>query len=56
VDSNSSSVEPWQLKAFPSTYIIDKEGHLRYMYFGGLEWDEPEITKFLEKNLGIVAK
>lgn len=56
VDSESSLTEPWQLKAFPSTYIIDRKGQLSYMYFGGLEWDEPEIIKFLEKNLAIVAK
>lgn len=56
VDSESSLVEPWQLRAFPSTYIIDRQGQLRYQYFGGLEWDEPEIIKFLEKNLEIMAK
>lgn len=56
VDTTSSSSEAWQLKAFPSTYVIDRKGRLRYMYFGGLEWDEPEIIKFLEKNLEIVAK
>lgn len=56
VDSTSSLTEPWQLKAFPSTYVIDRKGQLRYMYFGGLEWDEPEIVKFLEQHLEIVAK
>lgn len=56
VDSTSSSTEPWQLKAFPSTYLIDRKGQLRYMYFGGLEWDEPEIIEFIEKNLEILAK
>lgn len=56
VDSSRTTTEPWQLKAFPSTYLIDKQGRLRYMYFGGLEWDESEITNFLEKNLEIVAK
>lgn len=56
LDSESSLTSTWQLTAFPSTFIIDRTGHLRYMYFGGLEWDEPQITKFLEKNLEIVAK
>lgn len=56
VDTASSSSAAWQLRAFPSTYVIDRKGRLRYMYFGGLEWDEPEIIKFLEKNLEIVAK
>lgn len=56
LDTNSSLASTWQLHAFPSTYIIDRTGHLRYMYFGGLEWDEPEITSFLEKNLELMAK
>jgi len=56
LDSKTSLASTWQLKAFPSTFVIDKTGHLRYLYFGGLEWDEPEMIKFLEQHLEIVAK
>ena len=56
LDSKTSLASTWQLKAFPSTFVIDKTGHLRYLYFGGLEWDEPEIIKFLEQHFEIVAK
>ena len=56
LDSDNTLMEPWQLRAFPSTFLIDKTGHLRYTYFGGLQWDSTEITNFLEKNLQIVAK
>ena len=56
VDTASSLTEPWQLQAFPSTYLLDRQGRLRYQYFGGLEWDEPELIKFIEQNLGVMAK
>ncbi|WP_078921835.1 TlpA family protein disulfide reductase [Thiothrix eikelboomii] len=56
VDTTSSLIEPWQLQAFPSTYLLDRQGRLRYQYFGGLEWDEPQLIKFIEQNLGIMAK
>lgn len=56
VDTSSSLTEPWQLQAFPSTYIIDRQGQLRYQYFGGLEWDEPELIKFLAQEFKLTAK
>lgn len=56
VDTSSSLTESWQLQAFPSTYIIDRQGRLRYRYFGGLEWDEPELIKFLAQEFKLTAK
>ena len=56
VDTSSSLTESWQLQAFPSTYIIDRQGRLRYQYFGGLEWDEPELIEFLAQEFKLTAK
>lgn len=56
VDTSSSLTEAWQLQAFPSTYIIDRQGRLRYQYFGGLEWDEPELIKFLAQEFKLTTK
>ncbi|MES9855703.1 MAG: TlpA disulfide reductase family protein [Sedimenticola sp.] len=51
LDSGGRTVTPWQIRAFPTTYLIDRQGQIRYAYFGGLEWDAPEVVKVIESLL-----
>jgi thiol-disulfide isomerase/thioredoxin len=44
LDPQGSTTEPWKLRAFPTSFLIDREGRLRYGYFGGLEWDAEEVV------------
>lgn len=48
MDPDGDSVDAWQLYAFPSTFIIDRKGHIRYIYYGGLDWDKQEIVQLIE--------
>ncbi|MEJ1354213.1 MAG: TlpA disulfide reductase family protein [Candidatus Sedimenticola sp. (ex Thyasira tokunagai)] len=51
LDGAGKTVSPWQIRAFPTTYLIDRQGLIRYAYFGGLEWDAPEVVKVIESLL-----
>jgi thiol-disulfide isomerase/thioredoxin len=44
LDPEGSMTGPWKLRAFPTSFLIDRQGRLRYGYFGGLEWDAPEVV------------
>lgn len=50
-DPLAESVEPWKLIAFPSSFVIDKHGTIRYGLFGGLEWDNKEVQQIIQKLL-----
>ena len=42
-DTDGSTLKDWQVRGLPTTYIIDKDGHLVYRAVGGREFDHPEI-------------
>ena len=47
----SNNLKPWQVFAFPTSYIVDKQGRLRLGLFGSIEWDEAETVAKIEALL-----
>jgi thiol-disulfide isomerase/thioredoxin len=52
LDPGGMTVSDWKLRAFPTTFVIDTQGRISLAYFGGLEWDSPEIVEQLQGLLG----
>lgn len=50
-DPDGKSVLPWKLVAFPSSFVIDKKGNIRYGLFGAIEWDNKEVIDIIQKLL-----
>jgi thiol-disulfide isomerase/thioredoxin len=49
LNPDGTAVKQWNVIAFPTTFIIDAGGIIRLAYFGGLEWDSPNIIKQLRE-------
>jgi thiol-disulfide isomerase/thioredoxin len=51
LDPDGKTVRDWNLRAFPTTFVIDPQGRISLAYFGGLEWDAPEVVEQLRDML-----
>lgn len=48
IDPEGTTVKPWNVIAYPTTFVMDRSGIIRLAYYGGLEWDMPEIIEQLQ--------
>jgi thiol-disulfide isomerase/thioredoxin len=48
LDTDGKSLQDWQVFAFPSSFVIDKKGEIRYALFGSILWDTPEVIEIIE--------
>lgn len=51
MDLEGEVLKSWRVVAFPTTFILDRDGSIQYALFGGFEWDSPEAIETLESLL-----
>ena len=51
LDRDGQSIKDWRVAVFPTSYIIDADGKLRYSLLGSIEWDEEDTFKKIEALL-----
>ncbi|MEM7562662.1 MAG: TlpA disulfide reductase family protein [Pseudomonadota bacterium] len=44
LDETGRSAKDWNVYVYPSSFIVDGKGRIRYAYAGGLQWDSLEIV------------
>lgn len=51
MDKDGEALRTWKVFAFPTSYIIDTKGNIRYALYGALEWDEASVVEKIRKLL-----
>lgn len=49
LDSDGQALKRWEVFAFPTSYVIDKEGKVSLALFGAIDWMQPEIKEQIER-------
>jgi len=47
-DRESRISEQYRVRGLPTTYLIDRQGTIRYQAIGGREFDHPDVEKLIE--------
>ena len=48
LDQNGNFAKQWNVISYPSTFIIDKNGIIKYGVNAAIEWDSPELVKKIQ--------
>ena len=51
LDSAGETAKAWAIETYPTSYLIDSEGRIRYMIRGALEWDSLETQEVIKSLL-----
>jgi len=44
LDTDGAALKQWKIFAFPTSFIIDKKGQIRYSIYGAIDWLNPDVT------------
>jgi thiol-disulfide isomerase/thioredoxin len=50
-DLHGETVDDWKVYAYPTNYLIDRQGQVRYGHFGALDWNLPSSRVAIEELL-----
>jgi thiol-disulfide isomerase/thioredoxin len=56
LDQDGQTASDWQVDVYPSSFLIDTQGRIRYVVYGARNWDDTETIQTIEGLLGDSGK
>jgi thiol-disulfide isomerase/thioredoxin len=44
-DRDSATARHWQVRGYPSSYVVGPDGRIRYYFVGELDWSRPDVVR-----------
>ena len=51
LDPDGQAAADWQVNVYPSSFLVDPHGRVRYVAIGPRSWDAPEFIEVIEEML-----
>lgn len=51
LDRESAVAKAWKARILPASYLIGRDGRIRFVHYGELDWSGPEARKRIEALL-----
>jgi thiol-disulfide isomerase/thioredoxin len=51
LDPQGDTQRAWKVRGLPATFLLDREGAIRFWYLGELNWAQPKILRTVETLL-----
>jgi hypothetical protein len=51
IDNQAQTWKTWTNNMWPSTYLIDKRGYVRYWWYGELNWEGAQGEKYMREKI-----
>jgi len=48
-DTDGAVARAWKARVFPSSYVVDGAGNIRYTLVGSIDWSAPAVEKTLRR-------
>jgi peroxiredoxin len=51
LDTNGAAAKDWEVQIYPTSYLIDPRGDIRYVAYGAMDWDSKEVMQVIDALL-----
>jgi hypothetical protein len=51
LDRDRETQRAWKVRGLPATFLLDREGVIRFWYLGELDWAQPAVLRTVESLL-----
>ena len=56
LDPNGTALKDWKVHVFPTSFLIDPEGNIRYSVAGSMEWDGQDPASRIKSLMPAAAE